>query len=272
MPEVKEVERLTAEILLQREPVVIRRGVEHWEAAQWTAETLARRFDNDTVWLTDFFAYGEDHDEDHIDGANGGEFFRSLVANNTTADGDGREVMAVRESSDMLKHPSLLRDLHFEGLVAGLPLFAEKYLWAAPKGTVTAVHADILPSNVLAHFSGEKEIVLFSPAQERFLYTTNRLQVDQAIYGDEDLDIEAPDLEEFPLFAQATPIRVVLQPLDLLYIPCGWFHHVRYLSACISVNALLYTEGQLALPKGPKECAVWWQGATAELSGHQQEL
>jgi hypothetical protein len=226
-PGVQEVERLTAELLFKRKPVVVRRGVAHWQASQWTAETLARRFENDTVWLTDFFAYGEDPAEDHIDGANGGEFFRSLLAR-SSEDGDGREVMALRESRDLLNEsPDLLEALHFEDIIPGLPLVAEKYLWAAPRGTVTAVHADVLPSNVLAHFIGEKEFLLFSPEQERFLYTTNRLQIDQAIYGDEDLDIEDPDLEQFPLYAQATPLRIVLRPLDLLYIPCGWFHQVR---------------------------------------------
>jgi hypothetical protein len=48
-------------------------------------------------------------------------------------------------------------------------------------------------------------------------------------------DHHAPDLERWPLFSEATPIRVTLGPGETLFIPCGWWHTARSLTVTISV-------------------------------------
>jgi ribosomal protein L16 Arg81 hydroxylase len=50
------------------------------------------------------------------------------------------------------------------------------------------------------------------------------------------VDAEMPDLEEFPAFSQATRFECELGPGDALYIPPGWWHHVRSLSVSFSVS------------------------------------
>jgi hypothetical protein len=37
-------------------------------------------------------------------------------------------------------------------------------------------------------------------------------------------DVVHPDLQRFPLFAHATPLRFTLSPGDTLYMPNGWWH------------------------------------------------
>ena len=49
------------------------------------------------------------------------------------------------------------------------------------------------------------------------------------------VDPEAPDLDAFPAFRDVLVQDVVLGPGDALFIPVGWWHHVRALSASISL-------------------------------------
>src|SRR5262249_42658284 len=50
-------------------------------------------------------------------------------------------------------------------------------------------------------------------------------------------DVEQPDLERFPLFAKAVPIRLVLEPGEMLFVPSHWWHTVRMLSPSITLSA-----------------------------------
>jgi hypothetical protein len=76
-------------------------------------------------------------------------------------------------------------------------------------------------------------VTLFSPAQEWRMYRHapwSRLpQVSR-------VDAEEPDLTRYPRFARARPLRCVVEPGELLYIPRFWWHQVRSLDFSISVN------------------------------------
>lgn len=51
------------------------------------------------------------------------------------------------------------------------------------------------------------------------------------------VDVEAPDLARFPLFAHAQgAAQVLLAPGEMLFLPAGHFHHVRALTPSVSVN------------------------------------
>jgi len=39
--------------------------------------------------------------------------------------------------------------------------------------------------------------------------------------------VDKPDLIKHPLFARATPLRVILHPGDVLYLPAFWHHEVQ---------------------------------------------
>ena len=50
------------------------------------------------------------------------------------------------------------------------------------------------------------------------------------------MDVESPDLEMFPLFAEAKGVDVLLAPGDALYLPARCWHHVRACTTSISLS------------------------------------
>jgi ribosomal protein L16 Arg81 hydroxylase len=51
-----------------------------------------------------------------------------------------------------------------------------------------------------------------------------------------DMDLENVDSRRFPQFKEARVIDVVIGPGDLLFLPVGWWHHVRALDVSITVT------------------------------------
>jgi ribosomal protein L16 Arg81 hydroxylase len=49
------------------------------------------------------------------------------------------------------------------------------------------------------------------------------------------IDAEHPDVEVFPEFAEAAAKEVVLSPGEALFIPVGWWHHIRALEVSINL-------------------------------------
>ena len=50
------------------------------------------------------------------------------------------------------------------------------------------------------------------------------------------VSVLAPDLEKYPLFANAAFTDTVLGPGDSLFIPRGWWHFVMGLTTSASIN------------------------------------
>jgi hypothetical protein len=104
--------------------------------------------------------------------------------------------MAIRENPELLQeNPKLLQQLRFNDLLPQPAVHLERFIWMGPTGMITAMHADVVPMNLLAHVVGKKEVWLYPPEQAKYFYITSRLHIDQALYGHEDLDIENPDLQ-----------------------------------------------------------------------------
>ena len=88
-------------------------------------------------------------------------------------------------------------------------------------------------------------MILFPPSDERNLYYTSRalgtldytypgnftrspanLDRRRFVFGSS-VNIDAPDLQKHFLYRFATPVRVVLQAGDVLFIPAWWHHEVQ---------------------------------------------
>lgn len=106
-------------------------------------------------------------------------------------------------------------------------------LWLGPAGTVTHLHRDGT-DNLFAQIWGSKHFTLYSPDQRPFLYAW-ALPAETGLDGC-DVDPDQPDYERFPLFRQARRTECVVQAGELLFLPEGWFHHVRSLAPSLSVN------------------------------------
>lgn len=103
--------------------------------------------------------------------------------------------------------------------------------WFGPKGTVSPLHEDPY-HNLLAQVVGRKRIRLYSPHNTPFLYP----HTGKTLKNTSQIDVERPDLERFPLFAQAQGEELVLEAGEMLYLPPHYWHFVRSLSVSFSIS------------------------------------
>lgn len=93
------------------------------------------------------------------------------------------------------------------------------------------LHYDLYHTHAfLSQVYGRKLFVMYSPDQSHLLYqnpnTSNQSMV----------DVGNPDLSKFPLFAGAVAAKVILGPGETIFIPAGWWHTTRMLTASITVS------------------------------------
>ena len=101
------------------------------------------------------------------------------------------------------------------------------FFWFGPAGTITPLHHD--PVNLMmAHLYGRKQWKIISPEQTPMLY--NYVGVFSKV------DLENPDYKKYPLFENVKIIDVVLEPGEVIFIPVGWWHHVKALDPSIAVS------------------------------------
>ena len=102
--------------------------------------------------------------------------------------------------------------------------------------TRIAAHHD-LPDNLACVVAGHRRITLFPPEQLANLYV-GPLDFTPAGQAISLVDFAAPDLVEFPKFADALQHAQVaeLGPGDAIFIPSLWWHHIEALD---SFNALI---------------------------------
>jgi hypothetical protein len=131
------------------------------------------------------------------------------------------------------KLPELLADIRVppyidQGRLTGCRL------WIGPGGQRVALHYDV-GHNMLALVRGEKRLTLFSPEQMPLLYHSP-LSGPNSAYPYSRVNIDQPDLERFPAYAQATPVVVDLHAGEILFLPAFWWHHVVSSGENIAVN------------------------------------
>lgn len=101
------------------------------------------------------------------------------------------------------------------------------FLWFGPAGTVTPLHHDT--SNILmAQVAGRKRYRLIPASQWQYVYNS------EGVFSD--VDCENPDLSRYPKFRDASTIDIVVEPGEVLFMPVGWWHHVRALDVSMTVS------------------------------------
>jgi ribosomal protein L16 Arg81 hydroxylase len=137
-----------------------------------------------------------------------------LVANNHFLDSAcGADLLR-----DLRPLPDLLADEHVAGTT---------FMWFGPGGTVTPLHHDTM-NVLLVQVHGHKRVTLVPSTQLPLVYN------EESVYSA--VDLEAPDEERHPLFGRTDRIGITLDAGDALFIPVGWWHHVRALDVSISVS------------------------------------
>jgi hypothetical protein len=119
-------------------------------------------------------------------------------------------------------------------------------LWLGNR-THTATHWD-QSQNLACVVAGRRRFTLFPPDQLKNLYV-GPLEFTLAGQPTSLVDIDAPDLETYPLFAEAlkSARRAELAPGDALYIPAMWWHDVLSLEDFGCLINFWWREGELPL-------------------------
>jgi hypothetical protein len=136
--------------------------------------------------------------------------------------------------------PSLQSDFEYPDLGVS---FLKKLptLFFGGYNSYTFMHYDIDLANIFHfHFEGKKECILFDQSQSRYLYKLpNTLRTHHAI------DFSNPDLETWSDLKKANGYIAKLSHGDMLYIPEGYWHYMKYITPGFSMSLR-------SIPKTPK--------------------
>ena len=205
---------------------------DHWKAREWTPRNLAERIGEDTIVE---LQVGRDTDTqyevnsvklrkemrfgafiDLVETTRTNDVY--LTANNMALDKNSAFASLAGDVGDLGEHGGYLnQDVMSQRM----------FLWIGPAGTVTPLHHDNT-HNMFIQIHGRKRFRLIPTMQAPYVY--NHVGVFCAV------DVLDPKPEQFPLYAKTTPIEIVVEPGDFLYIPMTWWHHVVAETPSISLS------------------------------------
>lgn len=121
-------------------------------------------------------------------------------------------------------------------LMKGLPM-----LFFGGRDSYTFMHYDIDLANIFHfHFHGKKEVILFDQKQNDYLY-----KIPHSLIVREDIDFSKPDFNKWPALKKAKGFKANLNPGDILYMPEGYWHYMKYVTPGFSMSLR-------AIPRKPK--------------------
>jgi len=208
-----------------QKPVVIERFIEDWPAyTKWSLDYVKEVAGHKEVPLYDDRpvkhdeGFNEPHAKmkmsDYVDLLkNGPTKYRIFLWN---------ILKEVPELQKDFKYPDF--GLH---LMKGLPM-----LFFGGEDSHTFMHYDIDLANIFHfHFEGKKQCILFSQSETKFLY-----KVPHSLITREDIDFADPDLKKWPALQHAKGHIAHLEHGNVLYIPEGYWHHMKYISPGFSMS------------------------------------
>jgi len=208
-----------------QKPVVIEKLITDWPAySKWNFEYMKQLAGDITVPLYD------DRPVDYKDG------FNEPHAKMKMAD----YIDLIRQQPtkyriflwNLIKEaPQLQNDFSYPdfGLrfMKGLPM-----LFFGGMDSHTFMHYDIDLANIFHfHFEGKKECILFPQTQNKFLY-----KVPHSLITHESIDFSNPNLQEWPALELANGFRTQLNHGEVLYIPEGFWHYMKYITPGFSMS------------------------------------
>lgn len=242
LQKVERVENITKKEFLEhyfkpQKPVVIEHFVDDWPAfSKWNLDYMAKVAGEKVVPLYD------DRPVSHEN-----------KFNQPHAEMKMREYVELLKSEptkyriflwNILKEvPELQKDYSYPDfglkLMKGLPM-----LFFGGKDSYTFMHYDIDLANIFHfHFHGKKEVILFDQDQNDYLY-----KVPHSLITREDIDFSNPDYEKWPALKKAKGFITNLEHGNVLYMPEGYWHYMRYLTPGFSMSLR-------SIPKKPKNFA-----------------
>lgn len=110
----------------------------------------------------------------------------------------------------------------------------------------TFMHYDIDMANIFHfHFEGQKECILFPQSETKNLY-----KVPHSLITHESIDFSNPDFEKWPSLKGATGYRTHLDHGEVLYMPEGYWHYMKYISPGFSMSLRAWPKNPVNFAKG----------------------
>jgi hypothetical protein len=209
-------------------PVLLSGFLRTWPACTaWTPANFAKRFGGEQVDVMHTAPGAPDSESGPYRGVHA-TTMGAFVA--TLEDARGGDLYMVAQNQ-LLRRPafaSLWDDLALDSRWFDIrKRHTHISLWMGPRGAVTPLHFDLQHALVLQVF-GHKRVLLAAPADTACLY--------QGDNGYARVNPEQPDLDLFPQFSQARLFETTIAPGAALFLPLGWWHHVRSLTHTISLS------------------------------------
>ena len=140
--------------------------------------------------------------------------------------------------------PVLQKDFSFPDfglrLMKGIPM-----LFFGGRDSYTFMHYDIDFANIFHfHFEGKKQIILFDQKQNQYLY-----KIPHALITREDIDFSNPDFKKWPMLKNAKGYQTTLNHGEVLYMPEGYWHYMRYLTPGFSMSLRAMTRNPINFTK-----------------------
>ena len=206
-------------------PVVIENLVDDWPAvSKWNFDYIKQKVGDKVVPLYD------DRPVDYKDGFNEPHATMKMS-----------EYIALLQKEptkyriflyNVLKEvPELQDDFDFPDiglrLMKSLPM-----LFFGGEDSHTFMHYDIDLANILHfHFQGKKECILYPNGEKKHLY-----KVPHSLITHESIDFSDPDFERWPALKNASGYKTELEHGNVLYMPEGYWHYMRYITPGFSMS------------------------------------
>jgi hypothetical protein len=131
----------------------------------------------------------------------------------------------------MKEVPSLQNDFKWPDI--GLKLVKQlPMLFFGGENSKVFMHFDIDYSNILHfHFHGKKQCILFDPRQTPYMY-----KIPHSLITREDIDFDNPDFKKWPALQYAKGYICNLNHGEVLYMPEGYWHYMKYLTPGFSMS------------------------------------
>jgi len=209
-------------------PVILTDATKNWKALKkWSMDFFKSEYGSVKAFVTDYKAEIKTRDRTY-ESMSIMEYIN--VINNSTGD-----KLLYLSALHVGNHPELWEDceepIYFNNWYRKVPLkIFQKYLndtydiMIGQKDTSIGLHCDRRHDQAwVVVISGRKQVLLFSPDQEKYLYEGQ-------------VDCFNPDLQKFPMYANAKPVECILNQGEMLYIPSDWWHHLKNLENTITLS------------------------------------
>ncbi len=209
-------------------PVIITDVVEKWPALKkWNLDFFRKEFGNELVRYQKGRSHNDHRDAfiDHTVETHLAQYLDLLNQNATNAD---YYLIAHDHLLERTPFKKLLGDIEFDSRYFDAnSTDGRVFFWLGPPGSMTPMHRDL--GNVyMAQLLGRKSVTLIPSKQLHLVYNEHGYH--------SEVDFENISLSDYPLLKHAFIANIILEPGEILFIPIGWWHHVKSLDITLSIT------------------------------------